>query len=346
MFFQEAEATPMRIDHPKLERAMIRLGFTQEDTLNLWEELSNAPSTEAQFEPAHVGYFFGALLVIGAMGWFITNGWDRFAGWQLTTIAVAYAAVFVAVGSQVWRKSLFRIPGGLLITMAVCMTPLAVYGIERQFKLWPQLDPGSYTNFHPLINASWVGMETCTVLAAIIGLRYFKFPFLTAPAAYALWYMSMDLTGLIYGKAWSFRQMCIVSVFFGIAMLFISFLLDRGSEVDFSFWGYLFGLLTFTGGLSFMESHNEWSKFGYFLIHVSLVVVSLLLKRKVFVVFGAIGIFGYLSNEAYSHFRNSVAFPFVISLIGIVLIVLAMLYKKNERTLQEMTAAWVPQRTS
>lgn len=335
----------MRIDQPKLERAMMRLGFTHEQTLSVWNELTTSPSTEAQFEPAHVGYFFGALLVIGAMGWFITDGWDRFAGWQLAAIALTYAAVFVAAGAQVWSKSLFRIPGGLLVTMAVCMTPLAVYGVERQLNLWPQLDPGSYTRFHPLINASWVGMEAFTVLAALVALRYFKFPFLTAPAAYALWYMSMDLTGLIYGKAWTFRQMCIVSVVFGIVMLLISYALDGRSEMDFSYWGYLFGLLTFSGGLSLMESHSEWSKFGYLVIHVALVVISLLLRRKVFVVFGAIGVFGYLSNEAYTHFRNSVAFPFVLSLVGIALIALAMLYKKNEAALQEMTSNWVPRRT-
>ena len=128
-------------------------------------------------------------------------------------------------------------------------------------------------------------------------------------------------------------------------MLLVSYALDGRSELDFSYWGYLFGLLTFTGGLSLMESHSEWSKFGYLMIHVALVAISLLLKRKVFVVFGAIGIFGYLTNEAYTHFRNSVAFPFVISLIGIALIVLAMLYKKNEAALQEMTASWVPRRT-
>lgn len=158
----------MRIDQLELERAMSKLGFTREQYAALWQELNIRPSVEARFEPAHVGYFFGALLVIGAMGWSITDGWDRFAGWQLTAIATAYATVFAVSGSQLWRKSLFRIPGGLLITMAVGMTPLAVYGIERQLKLWPQLDPGSYAHFHPLIDASWVGMGICTAPPAAL----------------------------------------------------------------------------------------------------------------------------------------------------------------------------------
>ena len=334
----------MRINKSQLESAMSELGFTREQTAMVWSKLDSTPGVESRFEPARVGYFFGALLVIGAMGWFITDGWDRFAGWQLAAIALVYAAGFVVAGSLVWRRSIYRVPGGLLITMAVSMTPLAVYGIERQFDWWPQLDPGSYTRFHPLVNASWVGMELGTVLAALIALRYFKFPFLTAPAAYALWYLSMDATGLVFGKAWTFRQMCIVSAIFGLLMLLTAYWLEGKSELDFSFWGYLFGLLAFTGGLSLMESQSEWSKFGYLLIHIALIGISLLLKRKVFVVFGAIGIFGYLSNEAYSHFRNSVAFPFVLSVIGISLIFLAMQYKRNERALEERAAIWLGRR--
>lgn len=92
-----------------------------------------------------------------------------------------------------------------------------------------------------------------------------------------------------------------------------------------------------------MESHSEWSKFGYLLVHLALVGISLLLKRKVFVVFGAVGILGYLTNETYTHFRNSVAFPFVLSAIGIALIFLAMQYKRNETALQER-ATWLGRR--
>jgi hypothetical protein len=334
----------MKINQSQLERAMLDLGFTRDQSELLWRKLDSTPGVESRFEAAHVGYFFGALLVIGAMGWFITDGWDRFAGWQLTAIALVYAGLFLAAGARVWHKSMYRVPGGLLITMAVCMTPLGVYGIERQFHLWPQLDPESYTHFHPLINASWVGMDVGTVLAALVALRYFKFPFLTAPAAYALWYMSMDLPGLVFGRTWTFRQLCIVSAIFGLLMLLTAYWLEGKSDLDFSFWGYLFGLLAFTGGLSFMESNSEWSKFGYLLIHVALVAISLFLKRKVFVVFGAIGIFGYLSNEAYTHFRNSVAFPFVLSVIGIALIFLAMQYKRNEAALQEKAATWLGRR--
>jgi len=45
-----------------------------------------------------------------------------------------------------------------------------------------------------------VPMEVGTVAAGFVALRFFRFPFLAAPIAFALLFMSMDLTLLIYGS--------------------------------------------------------------------------------------------------------------------------------------------------
>jgi hypothetical protein len=329
----------INIGEEQLQKAVAEAGLSPEVASRLWTELSAATESEPRFEAAHVGYYFGALLVIGAMGWFMTSGWDSFQGWQLFAIAAAYAALFVVVAARLWPKPMFRIPAGLLATMAVCMVPLAAYGLERQFHLWPSTDPGSYTHFHPYINASWVLMEVATVVAAVVALRFFPFPFLTAPAAYALWYMSMDATALMFKRNWTWQELCKISVAFGLAMMIVSYLLDRRTKLDFSFWGYLFGLLTFTGGLSLLDSSSQLGKLGYCLIHLAMIVVALVIQRKVFLIFGGLGVFGYLGNEAYGYFRDSVAFPFVLSFLGIALIVAAMQFKKHEAALQQWAAA-------
>jgi len=334
----------VRIDEQDLKRAALETGLSAEQAQSLWQRLQTRSEVQAHFGPAHVGYYFGALLVIGAMGWFMTNGWDSFRGWQLFAIASGYAVVFCLAGRLLWSQPMFRIPAGLLVTIGVCMTPLAVFGLERQLHLWPSTDPGSYTRFHPYIDASWVAMEIATVGAAASALQFFRFPFLTAPAAYALWFMSMDLSALILGKSWDWRGRCLISIAFGVVMLAISYWLDRKTEIDYSFWGYLFGLMAFTGGLSFLDSGNQLAKLGYCLVHLLLIVISLILRRKVFLVFGGLGVFGYLCEEAYTYFRNSVAFPFVLTFIGIAIIAIAMIFKKNEILLQQKIAIWLPGR--
>jgi len=73
-----------------------------------------------------VAYYLGSLVVIAAMGWLMTLGFQRMGPWAVCLTAVGYAACFVSVGARLCATPDLKIPGGLLYTMAVCMTPLAV----------------------------------------------------------------------------------------------------------------------------------------------------------------------------------------------------------------------------
>jgi hypothetical protein len=348
-----------KISISDLRTAIDRAGLGDDAFERIQQALASEPETAPAFEAAHVSYYLGALLIIGAMGWFITSAWDRLSGVTIAAIALAYAAAFGVAGVRLFRRPSTRIPGGLLVAVAVCMTPLAVYGMERAAGWWPATDPGSYTRFHPWIDASWVVMELATVAAAALALWRVRYPFITAPAAYALWYLSMDGTAWAFGKHWTFQQECHISVFFGLGMLLAAWFLDsipatntmgtdsNGSGtrgMDFAFWFYLFGLLTFSGGLTLLDSHSEWSKAAYCLIHFVMLVLALVLRRRVFLVFGGLGVFLYLAQEAETHFRNSFGFTAALTVIGIGFIAAGIAYKKNEARLQASLAALMPGR--
>ena len=328
----------------QLQAAVARAGLEPGVFDRIRSALLSEPETAAAFEPAHIAYYLGALLIIGAMGWFITNAWDTLSGLTIFAVALAYALAFGTVGVLLYRRPATMIPGGLLSAVAVCMTPLAVYGIERKLGWWPSLDPGGYSNFHPWINGSWVLMEAVTILVAAVFLRYVRFPFITAPAAYALWYMSMDGTDLLFGKQWTFHQECWISVAFGVVMLAVAYFADGETERDFSFWFYLFGLLTFTGGLSLLGDGTQIGKAIYCLLHLGLIVLSVILQRRAFLIFGALGVFIYLVDEAEGYFRNSFAFTVVLTLIGIAFIILGILFKKNESLLTARLRPFIPSR--
>ena len=323
-----------------VERASLDPGVFE----SLRRELLSEPETAAAFEPAHIAYYLGALLIIGAMGWFITNAWESLSGITIFAVALAYAVAFGAAGVLLYRRPATLIPGGLLATVAVCMTPLAVYGIERQLGWWPVADPGGYANFHPWINGSWVLMEAVTILVAAIFLRYVRFPFITAPAAYALWYMSMDGTSLLFGTHWTFHQECWISAGFGVVMLAVAFFADGETDRDFAFWFYLFGLMTFSGGLTLLGDGTQLGKAFYCLIHLSLIVLSVILQRRAFLVFGALGVFVYRVGAAEGYFRNSFTFTVALTLIGIAFIALGILFKKNEALLSAKLVRFIPAR--
>jgi hypothetical protein len=308
-----------------------------------WTALEGRAGSRARFDLPHVAYYFGALVVMSAMGWFVTKAWERFGGAGLLVIACIYALGFIIAGHHLWFRQQLRVPGGLLFTLAVWMTPLGIYGFQRMTGIWLQPDPGAYRNYYEWVKGGWFFMEVGTILAGVVVLRFVRFPFLTFPVAFALWFMSMDLTPLIYGRPdFTWNQRLSVSLWFGLALLVLAFLVDRRTREDYAFWGYLFGTLAFWGGLSLMESGSELGKLVYCLVNVALILISVLLDRRVFMVFGALGIFGYLGHLAYTVFKDSLLFPFALSALGLAVIWLGIQYQRNRAAIEATILSVVP----
>ena len=332
----------MKISREDLKWAALKGVITDSQVEALWQALDGRSDVRPRFDLAHLAYYFGALIVMSAMGWFMTLAWEELGGGGISAISALYALCFVLTGRTLWRQGL-RVPGGLLITLAIWMTPLIIYGLERLSGIWPQGDPGTYRDFHIWVKGSWFLMEVGMIIAGVVALRFIRFPFVTFPIAFALWYMSMDLTPLLFGKeefAWHERLW--VSCWFGLAMLLVAYCVDKRTEEDYAFWGYLFGLSAFWGGLSMMESGNEWRRFLYCLINVGLMLLSVLLQRRVFMVFGAIGVFGYLGYLSYDVFKDSLMFPFALSFLGVLIIAVGVAYQRRREIIERFVWGLVP----
>ena len=307
----------------------------------LWRALEQRHPDAARFDLVHVSYYAGALLVIGAMGWFMTLAWEDLPGLAQTGIALVYAAIFAGASHGVGSRLRLRVPSGLLLTVAVCMAPLAVYGVLRQFDLWPQGQPGAYRGLHVWVRGSWIALELATILAGLVALRFQRFAFLTAPVAVALWYLSMDVAPLLLGTDdLSFNDRAWVSLWFGLAMLVGAYAVDlRGRHEDMAFWLYLFGLLAFWGGLSLLNSGSELGKLLYCLANLVLIGVALLLRRPMFLLFGSLGCFGYLAHLAYRVFADSLLFTLALTFLGVALITLGVIYQRHRHGIDRFMRA-------
>ena len=303
---------------------------------------AGAPPAGPRFDFVHVLYYFGALIVIGAMGFFMNLGWESFGGQWICLVSCAYAAVFVFIGRGLWDKEGLRTPAGLLITIAVSMTPLAIYGLERWLNLWPEIAPVNYRDFYNYLSGGWFAMEISTLVAGALALRFFRFPFLVAPSALILWFLSMDLVPLVVGKEFTWADRAWVSVVVGLVILLLAFLVDRRTRQDFAFWLYFFGMLAFWGGLTSMDSGSQLGKAIYCLINLGLMWAGVLLDRRVFVVFGGLGVAGYLGYLSHDVFKNSMAFPFVLSSIGIGVIVAGIQFQRHRKAIEAFALATVP----
>lgn len=331
------------IDRDDAER-LIRWGY---------ERRFDMPSAAAPMKPVEsekglnlitIAYYFGAMLMISACAWFLGDKWDSLGPSGILTTALVYAFIAASVGWWI-RKAGYKVGGGLLITVAVCLVPLIVYSIEALAGLWPAGDPGAYAEFYPRIHGSWIVMELATIVVAAVVLWFVRFGFLTAPLAFSFWFLSMDVAALVLGDArmeGDAREW--ISVAVGMITILIGFGLDRllsdknqKKAEDLAFWCYLFGLMAFWGGLTSMDSGSELSRAGYLVVNILLVLVAIRLRRTVFLVFGAIGVDVYFGHLAYQVFKDSFLFPFVIAFLGFAMIIATVLaqrffFKRDPKT--------------
>ncbi|EMP54887.1 hypothetical protein MSNKSG1_14187 [Marinobacter santoriniensis NKSG1] len=285
-----------------------------------------------RFTFTHVLYYLGGLIAIGAMTLFMNLGWEAFGGAGIVFISAVYAALGLTVTNVLAARHL-AIPAGICATFVVCLTPIAIYGLQQWLGVWP--DESVYRDYHRYIKWHWLYMELGTLaVGAVIAWKY-KYPFLIMPIAVTLWYLSMDLTAMLSGGDFDWELRKLVSLYSGLLMIGLAIWVDLRSrrKLDYAFWIYIFGVMAFWGGLSAQQSDSEFSKFLYFVINLAMIGVGVLLIRRVFVVFGAIGSCGYLVHLASDVFEDSWLFPISLTAIGLGIIYLGILWQKHEKAI-------------
>lgn len=343
----------MRLDRADLTQA-VRAGLLDEQQAeHLWRFLDERHADLPRFSFTHILYYLGGLLAIGAMSLFMTLGWERFGGWGMFGIALAYAAAGLWLTRYFLYTRGLRIPAGIMAAFVVVLTPLAVYGLQVAMGWWG--GEHLFREYHTRIDWSWLFLELATLVAAALMLWRYRLPFSVMPLAVTLWYLSMDLVPMLFGpwqpttdpaqwvQLWDLRKW--VSLWFGLAMLLFALLVDlraRHSRQDFAFWLYLFGVLAFWGGLSLMKSDSELTKLLYFAINLLLIGVGAVLARRVFVVFGGLGAAGYLGHLAYDVFEDSWLFPVALTAIGLGVIWLGILWQRHEPAITARLRAPLP----
>jgi hypothetical protein len=333
----------MRVTRRDLDRAVERGVVSEGQAEKLWDVLSE---DEERFDVPQLAYYLGAVVVFTAMGWFMSLGWERFGGVGIALISVLYAALFVGLGTVMWRSPGLRVPAGLLVTIAVCMVPLAVYGVHEALGIWSGVVAGmGYSDLFSYLGGGWFALEVSTVAAGVLALYFFRFPFLLTPVAFAVWYAAaVDLAPVLYGDGEELysRGYQTISVVVGLLMLVGAYLVDRRTEADYSFWVYLFGLCAFWGGLTAFEGGTELEWIVYAAMNLVLVLLSVLLERRVFLPFGLVGIFLYVGHLAWELFEDSMLFPFVLSAAGLAIIALGVLYARNRDRIERAVVRAVP----
>lgn len=333
----------MELKRSLLDGAVGKAIITDEQADQLWTFLSEQQPQSPSFNFTHILYYFGGLIAIGAMSLFMTLSWESLGGWGLLLISLVYAGAGLWLTEFFLRRRNLKIPAGITATFVVVLTPLAVFGFQAGMGWWS--GGHEYRDYHRYIDWSWLFMELATLASGAVMLWRYRLPFLVMPVAVTLWYMSMDLAPFLFGGdyvSWELRRW--VSLWFGLLIVLLAFWVDirNQSSRDFAFWFYIFGVTAFWVGLSLMESDNEWSKLLYCLINIAMILTGAILRRRVFVVFGGLGVAGYLGYLAYDVFENSLLFPIALTLIGLAIVWSGILWQRHEQRVSDRLRHFLP----
>lgn len=308
----------------------------------LWSALASrvaannvpAPATSSKLDIAQLLMYGGGGIALLAMGWFMFIVASTFSAVGLLATSVLYAVAFAGLGYRFYSKQNLQVPGGLMFTVCVAMAPIIMYSI---------LNVLGVTGLDRMGNTTALILEATTVAAGVAALRFVRFPFLTMPVFTALWLMIITLIDMMnLNMSFGDNRHMAVSMVFGGLLTFVSFLVDRRTKEDYAFWGYFFGVLTFWLSFTVMGKGGEAGLFVYFLVNVALMFVSVVLQRRIFLVAGTLGAGGYLVYLANEIFQNSMAFPLVLSAMGVAVIYLGIIYHRNRDKIENAVMSILP----
>lgn len=324
------------------------LSLGNQEAIN-FETLSNSKTEKAQFSMSHILYYFGGLLSIGAMSLFMTMAWDIFGPWGTAVLTSLYLYGVLKVAFHLKKQKLF-IPAGIMGALAIVLVPLIVWSIQSALGLWPEDVSGHFKHYYQEINGKYLTLELSTLAAAVLMLWYLRLPFMVMPIAVTLWYLSMDITHfLTKQEVWGELNINI-SMLFGLSTCALALwtdlrcrqATDPENRQDFAYWLYLFGVMMFWTILGVKMIGSEWGKIGFTLINLLMMFGGVAIQRRVFTVFGSIGVVSYLGYLSSKIFTNAIIFTFVLTLLGFLSIAAGIWWQKNEKHINQQIAKWLP----
>jgi hypothetical protein len=317
----------MKYTNEQLKDAVKNNIFTQEQ-MDAFKTFANNSNDQIS-KLLKVLYYGGGFLIISAMTWLIGTSLASLGKIGVVVFVSLYLIVFFISGYILFYRKKLEIAGGLLFSVSISLVPLLVFCILRLANFW---EIGTeYEDFYIWIKGRFIVLELCAIAFAVPILLKTKFPFIVFLIAFALWFMSMDIEPIIFEKAkatWTERA--IVSRIFGFIMIIIGYICDIKFKKDYSFWLYLFGLLTLTSGFSVFYNSDNFMFIVFGMVHILMIVFSIILDRNVFLVFGSIGIIEFLGRLSYKYFKGFFLFPFSLTVIGVILIICGVYYQKHK----------------
>jgi len=297
------------------------------------EQARAGPEQREGFNLVTIAYYFGGVLILLAYAVLLGLQWESLSYAGQTAIVLVTISTLLVFG-YVSRGSGFPLAGNLLAFAGVGIVPLLVYSALQMVGAWPVESAYSYSGYH--YRSAIADMFVCAVgiLAAAVALWRVRFPLLVLLIALWSWVLCVDLAGwLNYAlDRTGTSYLNVASSAAGAAMLALGILIERWTQRDYSLWLYISGHVLMIATLPFLlVGRGVLPGLLFLVVYLGFVVASAWLQRRIFLLFGAIGCYGYLAFLAVDVFEGSLGFVFALAGIGLLIILSAVGYQRYGR---------------
>ncbi len=296
-------------------------------------EVSARREAERAFNGITIAYGLGAIVVLFAFGWFMVDRWKVLGDGGVFGLSVAYAGIFLLV-AQVLRRDGFETARGVATLLAVGMAPLAMWALLRWTGLWtPELDAVCGQRDHPfaVCQGQPLAIELAVVAAALVAMRQMAFsPFMIPIAVVCVtlperllreWAPGQYMDGAVMG--W---RLAIVAS----ALAAVAYTVDRRRRgEDYGFWLWISVAATSWWSVLMLFQFDRSLRPWLAPVALLVIIASVYLRRRALLVVGLFGVLGFLGWLAFDVFKVTTAFPLVLALLGVAIIILTVWLQKQ-----------------
>lgn len=330
----------IKIDKAAFLEAANKAGCTNSQMECILNDLKNESTPKRSIALFNTIYSLGALIIFCALLWLLWKGQDLYGDTCLLFISSVYACTFYVIGIYLWKKKNDSFLSKIALFLSLCNIPLVTYAFQSVIGCRPGNPLANYESFYRYIQDSWIFIGLSTIAFTLVTIKKTGFGLLSTILYMVLWYFASDLAPLFVmlfsnDKAHLLKYDTFESVRIGMSILCSLLILatayryDRKKMEDFSFWGYIFGVSIFSISIATINYDTEWGYSIYCFLNILLIILSSVLNRKVFAVWGVLGVLYYLAGLFVRYFYISMMFPLILSFAGILVVTLGIIAKRK-----------------
>lgn len=287
---------------------------------------AEAKERRAGLNAVTVAYYFGGLLAFFSFTFFIARSWRDLTDGERLGIALGAMLIIGLLGAWLRFRRDYLTAGGLLLFVATAIFPLFIYTVQKSMGIWPE-----HASFYEL-RLNFLYLALVGLAGAVAMLVFTRFPLISLIVAALVHFTILDIAQFAVAEVRDWRYVEELTAATGVGLAIFGIALTLWGKKPQAFWFKLYGLASLQFGFTFLylERFDNSVLFGlfYLLVFLGMIVLSLYFREVIFLVFGAIGTYIYITKLVFDTFQGTAYFPLLLGAIGLSIIVLTVLYQR------------------